>query len=100
MVFLGGSATLTGPLLGALLIEPIRNYLTLQFNSSDLDLILFGGVLLVIILFLPQGVVPTLHKWWVTWRTARSAAASPPDLSSIPDQHPSALAEGGEGARR
>ncbi len=100
MVFLGGSATLTGPLLGALLIEPVRNYLTLQFNNSDLDLILFGGVLLVIILFLPQGVVPTLHKWWVTWRTARRVAASPPELSSIPDQPPPALAEGGEGARR
>lgn len=100
IVFLGGSATLTGPLLGALLLEPVRNYLTLQFNNSDLDLILFGGVLLVIILFLPQGVVPTLHKWWVNWRTARSTAASPAELSSIPGQQPPALAEGGEGARR
>jgi branched-chain amino acid transport system permease protein len=100
MVFLGGSATLTGPLLGALLLEPVRNYLTLQFNNSDLNLILFGGIFLVIILLLPQGVVPTLHKWWVDWRTARGTSTSPPGLSSIPGQRPSALAEGGEGARR
>ena len=43
MVFLGGPATLAGPLLGALLLEPVRNFLTLQFNNSNLDLILLAG---------------------------------------------------------
>jgi branched-chain amino acid transport system permease protein len=100
MVFLGGSATLTGPLLGAFLLEPVRNYLTLQFNNSDLDLILFGALFLVIILFLPQGIVPALRKWWVNWRTGRSMSQSPPGLTSIAGQQSSALAEGGEGVRR
>jgi branched-chain amino acid transport system permease protein len=100
MVFLGGAATLAGPLLGALLLEPIRNYLTLQFNNANLDLILFGGLFLVIILFLPQGVVPALRKWWMDWRTARSASESPPALPGIPGNQSPALAEGGEGARR
>lgn len=100
MVFLGGSATLTGPLLGAFLLEPLRNYLTLQFNNSDLDLILFGGLFLAIILFLPQGVVPTLHKWWMNWRTSPSVPEAPPELPRFPGQQSSALAEGGEGAWR
>jgi branched-chain amino acid transport system permease protein len=101
MVFLGGSATFTGPLLGAILLEPARNFLTLQFNNSDLDLILFGSLFLAIILFLPEGVIPTLRRWWVNWRSAReSKSTSPPELSSVPRQPPTALAEGGEGARR
>ena len=100
MVFLGGASTLAGPLLGALLLEPIRNFLTLQFNNANLDLILFGGLFLVIILFLPQGVVPTLRKWWMDWRTARSMSASPPALPNTPGKQSSALAEDGEGARR
>lgn len=100
MVFLGGSATLTGPLLGAFLLEPLRNYLTLQFNNSDLDLILFGGLFLAIILFLPQGVVPTLHKWWMNRRTSPSVPEAPPELPRFPGQQSSALAEGGEGAWR
>jgi branched-chain amino acid transport system permease protein len=98
MVFLGGSATLTGPILGALLLEPIRNFLTVQFNNSDLDLILFGGLFLAIILFLPGGIVPTLHKWWANWRATRGASEPSPGLSSIPGQQPSTLAEGREGA--
>ena len=101
MVFLGGSATLTGPLLGAILLEPARNFLTLQFNNSDLDLILFGSLFLAIILFLPQGVIPTLGKWWVQWGAARnSRSTSPPELSDVHAQSPTALTGGGEGARR
>jgi branched-chain amino acid transport system permease protein len=98
MVFLGGSATLTGPVLGALLLEPVRNFLTLQFNNSDLDLILFGGLFLAIILFLPGGIVPTLRRWWANWRATRGASEPLPGLSSVPGQQSSALAEGREGA--
>jgi branched-chain amino acid transport system permease protein len=98
MVFLGGSATFTGPLLGAILLEPARNFLTLQFNNSDLDLILFGSLFLAIILFLPEGVIPTLRKWWVNWSSARdSRSTSPSELSGVHGQPPTALAEGGEG---
>lgn len=98
MVFLGGAATLTGPLLGALLIEPARNYLTLQFNNPNLDLILFGGLFLAIILFLPQGIVPGLHKLWVNWRTVRGESETSGGPAKMQNQQSTALAEGGERA--
>lgn len=100
MVFLGGAATLSGPLLGALLLEPVRNYLTLQFNNSNLDLILFGSLFLVILLFMPQGIVPGLRKLGEMWRSVRRDSVTPAGPAAMKSQQSTALAEGGEGVRR
>ena len=63
MVFAGGVGTLVGPVLGALLLEPLQQYLILQFGPVGLDLLLFGALLLVILFFLPQGIIPTLSRY-------------------------------------
>lgn len=60
--FLGGIGTLGGPLLGAIFTVPIQQYLTLQFGSVGLDLIVYGVLLLVVILVIPQGLAPVLQK--------------------------------------
>lgn len=74
MAFLGGLGTLAGPLVGAVLVVPLQQYLTLQFGGSSLNLILFGAFLLVILLVLPQGIVPSLQGKWSTWKAARAKA--------------------------
>ena len=62
MVFLGGVGTLAGPLLGAALLEPLQQFLTLQFGAiPGLNLLVYGCLLLVVILVLPEGVVPALR---------------------------------------
>lgn len=62
-VFIGGIGTLTGPLIGALFTVPLQQLLLLQSgNIQGLDLILYGVLLLVVILVLPQGIVPVLQK--------------------------------------
>jgi ABC-type branched-subunit amino acid transport system permease subunit len=55
MAFLGGLGTLTGPLLGALILESLQQYLTVTF--PNLYLILLGALFLGVILFMPQGIV-------------------------------------------
>jgi branched-chain amino acid transport system permease protein len=75
MAFLGGLGTLAGPILGAFLVEPLQQYLLLQFGGSSLNLILFGTFLLVILLVLPRGIVPSVRERWSSWRAARSVAA-------------------------
>src|ERR1700738_2832276 len=60
MAFLGGLGTVSGPVIGALILEPLQQYLTLQFTDAGLSLILFGALFLLVIGFLPQGVVPSL----------------------------------------
>lgn len=64
MGFLGGIGTLAGPLLGALIVEPLQQYFTLQFSQNDLYLIIYGAMFLLIILLLPDGIVPTVQKYW------------------------------------
>jgi branched-chain amino acid transport system permease protein len=60
MAFFGGLGTLTGPLLGAAVLESLQQYLTLSFSSSALYLIAYGVLFLVVILIMPRGVVPEI----------------------------------------
>jgi ABC-type branched-subunit amino acid transport system permease subunit len=75
--FLGGAGTVVGPIVGGLLLQPLQAYLTIQYASiaTDLDLVLFGGLLLVIILVLPGGIVPALRRRWPVWRASLSKAS-------------------------
>jgi branched-chain amino acid transport system permease protein len=65
MCILGGMADLRGAILGAavmtLLNEPLRNVPRLQP-------VLYALVILVVIVLLPRGVVPSLLRWWSTRR--------------------------------
>jgi len=71
MAILGGIGTLAGPLIGVLFLEPLKQVLTVQLGVVGLDLIVFGTILLVVILLLPEGVLPTLRKKWLKRQTAR-----------------------------
>jgi branched-chain amino acid transport system permease protein len=57
MAFLGGFGTLAGPLLGAFVLETMQLWLTENYSSGSLYLIIFGALFLIVIIFMPQGVV-------------------------------------------
>jgi urea transport system permease protein len=72
-VAVGGRGTLTGAVLGAVLV----NYAKTYFTSGALApywLFMLGGLFVAVTLFLPRGIVGTL-KWGFDRRAARSAAA-------------------------
>ncbi|TMB81795.1 MAG: branched-chain amino acid ABC transporter permease, partial [Chloroflexi bacterium] len=71
MAFLGGLGTIVGPILGALLLEPTQQYFTLQFGQSGFYLVIYGALFLVVLLLLPQGVVPTLRARWTRFQATR-----------------------------
>ena len=73
MTFLGGLGTLSGPILGALILEPTQQYLTLTFSQNGYYLIIYGVLFLGILLLLPEGIVPSLSKYWFRWKTSRAA---------------------------
>jgi branched-chain amino acid transport system permease protein len=79
MTFLGGVGTVAGPVVGGLLLEPLQTYLNQQLGiaGSGINQMLFGCFLLVVILLLPQGIVPSLHQRWSVWRASRQLAPSP-----------------------
>src|SRR5438552_4378808 len=45
MAFLGGIGTLVGPIVGAFLLEPLTQYITVQLQVVGLDQILFGSLM-------------------------------------------------------
>jgi branched-chain amino acid transport system permease protein len=63
MAFFGGLGTLVGPLLGALVLESLQQYLTLSFSNSATYLIAYGALFLVVILIMPRGVVPAISGY-------------------------------------
>jgi branched-chain amino acid transport system permease protein len=76
MGFLGGLGTLSGPIIGALILEPTQRYFTMQFSANGYYLIIYGALFLAIILLLPEGIVPTLNKYWSKWKHSRNATGS------------------------
>ena len=75
MAFIGGLVTLLGPLLGALVLESLQQYFTVQYGSSQAYLIIYGVLFLVVVLLLPRGVIPSVEELIVR----RRARAQPPD---------------------
>ncbi|MGW2857737.1 branched-chain amino acid ABC transporter permease, partial [Streptomyces sp. NPDC001215] len=61
MTFLGGRATLWGPVLGAFILESAQQYLAYRLGGSQVYLIAYALVFLLIMLLLPRGILPTLQ---------------------------------------
>jgi branched-chain amino acid transport system permease protein len=76
MAFLGGLGTVSGPVLGALIIMPAELYLTSSVNNSYLSQLLLGALLLAVVLFLPLGAIPTVTAKFRDLTPARRAARS------------------------
>jgi ABC-type branched-subunit amino acid transport system ATPase component/ABC-type branched-subunit amino acid transport system permease subunit len=78
---LGGRGTVWGPVLGAFILEPLANFTSTGIggaNSGAIRLLIFGGLLLAVVLFLPRGVLPTAASLWqqVTARRRQPVAAA------------------------
>jgi ABC-type branched-subunit amino acid transport system ATPase component/ABC-type branched-subunit amino acid transport system permease subunit len=73
-VLLGGRGTILGPVLGAFILEPLNEITNNEFSGGNERLIFFGGLLALVVLFLPRGVIPSVAELWARWRGAGKAA--------------------------
>ncbi|MCA9899062.1 MAG: branched-chain amino acid ABC transporter permease [Ardenticatenaceae bacterium] len=62
MVMLGGQGTVMGPILGAYGYQSLRGFLLTSPIFKDIQLAVAGALLLVIVLFVPAGVVGWLRN--------------------------------------
>jgi len=62
-LLLGGRATLWGPVLGAFIVEPLNEISNNEFGGGNARLLIFGGLLALVVLFMPQGIIPTVQHW-------------------------------------
>ncbi len=84
MAFLGGIGTIAGPVIGALLIEPGRLYLTTRLTNGYLSEILLGGLFLLVVLFVPRGILPTGGEWIRKLRSRGRPAVEPAAQAKAP----------------
>jgi len=64
-VIAGGSGTLAGPVIGAALIVICKNLVSTYVPYWNM---LTGFVFVVIVIFMPRGIVPGLTRWWTRRR--------------------------------
>ncbi|HEY5984049.1 MAG TPA: branched-chain amino acid ABC transporter permease [Anaerolineales bacterium] len=78
MIMLGGQGTLMGPILGALGYQQLRSRLLTSgamigtLALKNFQLVIAGVLLLIIILFIPAGLVGWLRRRLPSWRTVLS----------------------------
>ncbi|HET6483130.1 MAG TPA: branched-chain amino acid ABC transporter permease [Actinoplanes sp.] len=60
MALLGGVRNLFGPLLGALIVGIALEYFKVQFGNSPLHLVTTGLLLGLVVMVMPDGVIPSL----------------------------------------
>jgi urea transport system permease protein len=84
-VAVGGRGTLTGAAVGAILV----NYAKTYFTSGVLApywLFMLGGLFIGVTLFLPRGIIGSLHHWTALRRDRISAAAEDGVTAPPPEQ--------------
>ena len=88
MALFGGIGTLAGPLLGALVLESLQQYFTIQFTNEDLYLVIYGALFLAVLLWLPRGILPTLADLMRRLANRGATGSSPNPAVTTPSGNP------------
>ncbi len=97
---LGGRGTIWGPVIGAFVIIPLNEVTVDVASGEGVRLFVFGLALLLVVLFLPRGVIPTIRTAIERRRggavpferrspvpaAAPTIAAAPPTIAAAPPQ--------------
>ena len=65
MAILGGASALTGPIVGAVIITLVKNVVSTYIDRWNS---LLGAIFVIVIMFMPFGIVPGLRQLWTRWR--------------------------------
>jgi branched-chain amino acid transport system permease protein len=83
MVISGGTATLLGPIVGAAIVVVMKNVVSAYLERWNMAL---GIIFVLIITFMPEGLVPgSVRLWrlaWAAWRKPAAAAAPAEERAS------------------
>lgn len=60
----GGRGTLWGPVVGAFIVSLGGEAATRYSGDNQTRVLVFGLVLVLVVLFLPAGLLPTIEGWW------------------------------------
>jgi urea transport system permease protein len=75
-VAVGGRGTLIGPIIGAVFVNALKSWATRAY--PDLWLIILGAMFIVVVLFLPGGIVSIPRRVMARWRRPPPPASPRP----------------------
>jgi branched-chain amino acid transport system permease protein len=89
--YFGGLGTLWGPIVGAIIVVPMQQYLTIQFGEPGVSQILYGLLFLGTLFVLPKGILPSVQRWWTQRGSTQSMSqgsgeASPVEMPSAKNE--------------
>jgi branched-chain amino acid transport system permease protein len=61
MVVVGGAASVWGAFVGASILTILPEYLRAY---QDFSLVFYGSILILVMIFMPQGIVPAIVRWY------------------------------------
>ena len=62
MAIIGGRGTVAGPVIGAVVIYTVNEFSITQFGSSEINIVVVGVLLVIVLLFFPLGIVGSLRE--------------------------------------
>src|SRR5437588_11009344 len=74
MAILGGASSLAGPIVGAVIITYVKNVVSTYFERWNS---LLGAIFVVVIMFMPFGIVPGVRQLWARWRVPKKRERGP-----------------------
>ena len=82
MVITGGKGTLAGPVVGGVVFGMLPEFLRAFAIAPELQWVLLGALMIVVVFLVPQGIVPAASSWWA--HRGRPPAHSEPPVEALP----------------
>jgi len=76
MVISGGKGTLIGPIVGGLIFGLLPEALRAFAIKPEVQWVVYGVLMILVVYFLPDGIVPAVRKWWQGRGETSAAGAS------------------------
>ena len=76
MVVTGGKGTLAGPVVGGLIFGLVPESLRALQIMPELQWIIYGVLMILVVYFLPEGIVPAVRNWWIGRRKQAPSQAA------------------------
>ena len=77
MVISGGKGTLAGPIVGGLIFGLLPEVLRAAAIKPEAQWVVYGVLMILVVYFLPDGIVPALRRWWQSRAEAQAAGPAP-----------------------
>jgi len=83
MVVTGGKGTLAGPIVGGIIFGFVPEFLRAMAIQPEVQWIIYGVLMVLVVYFLPQGIVPAIGRYSASRKRLPDADALPATSTQV-----------------